>query len=163
MKLKTLSPEEVAILTPRITDELNLRYFHESAWAWLRLNGYNKAAKYFKEQSISEFNHYKHIVKILVDWNVKVEFPAIEAPFTDFENIIDVLERDYQLKLDLGDKYDADGQAMFALNQMLYRKIFITFIHDMKNLTEEAKRKLVLAQKWVVSDPNLVEFESDIF
>jgi hypothetical protein len=163
MKLQTLSPEEVAIITPRITDELNLRYFHESVWAWCRLNGYNKAAKYFKEQSVSEFNHYKYIVKILVDWNVKVQLPSIDAPFIYFENLIDVLEKDYTLKSELGEKYDSDGQAMFPLNQMLYRKIFITFIHDMKNLTEESKRKLVLAQKWVISDPTLVEFESDNF
>ena len=79
MKYQTLEPREVAILLPRISDEQNARYFYESAWAWCRLNGYKKASKWFKAQACGITNHYEAIVKILVDWNVKVQLPAIEA------------------------------------------------------------------------------------
>ena len=81
----------------------------------------------------------------------------------DFESLLDILERAYSLEIDLMNKYNTDGIEMFSLNQMLYRKIFITFLHDQKNDSEEAKRRLDAASKWLASDPNLKDFEEQTF
>jgi ferritin len=163
IKFQSLTTQEVGIIMPRMTDELNARYFYESAWAWCRLNGYMKAAKWFKKQAKDESGHYKMLVKILVDWNVPVILPAIAAPIFDFGSLLDILEKAYIIEYDLGFKYNADAITMFPINQMLYRKLFITFIHIQKNETEDRKRMLENAYKWIVNDPNLMEFEENIF
>ena len=163
MKYQTLTPDEVAIIMPRITDEQNARYFYEAGYAWARLTGYNKVAKWCKKQAEEEAKHYKWLVKILVDWNVKVELPAIAAPQSEFENLLDFLEQAYALENQVGLNYNSDAIALFPLNQMLYRKFIITFVHIQKNETEDRKRKLESAYKWIVSDPNLMEFEENNF
>jgi ferritin len=154
-----VTPEQVAIIMPRISDELKARYFYEATWAWCRRNGYKKAAKFFKEQSKEESDHYKWLVKILVDWEIDIRLPAIEAPFQEFESLLDILEQAYEMEYNIGIAYNNDALKMMNLNQMLYRKLFITFVHIQKNETEEAKNRLILAQKWLPSDPNLMDFE----
>jgi ferritin len=163
MKFQTLTPEEVAIILPRITDEQNARYLYEAGFAWARLNGYNKVAKWCKKQAKEEACHYNWLVKMLVDWNVKVELPTIQAPKSDFENLTDFLEQIYTMEYTVGENYNNDAIALFPLNQMLYRKFLVTFVHIQKNEVEDRKRKLDAAYKWIISDPNLMEFEENNF
>jgi ferritin len=159
--LQTLEPNEVAIIMPRVQDELNARYFHESAAAWCRTNGYKKAAKYYANEALQEDSHYKKWTNYLSDWNVKINLPAIPQPPV-FESLIDVLEKQYQIEYDLNEAYELDAINMFPLCQTCF-KLIQEFVQIQNDSVIESNNLVTQAYNYIVTDHNLVLFEENNF
>lgn len=108
-----LSGESVKLLTQRIGDEYTAHYFYNSAANWCAGAGYKKAAAFFTIETANELAHAQKLQKYLVDWNVLPVIPKVET-HVDFGNLPEIIERAYELELDLYKKYIADSQVLFT-------------------------------------------------
>ena len=161
IQLKTLEPNEVLIIMPRVLDELNARYFYESATAWCRRNGYDNAAKYYANEAVQENEHYTKWINFLSDWNVNITFPVINQP-PIFDSLLDILEKQYEIEFALGEAYEADAISMFPFCQTVY-KLIQDYVQIQNDSVIESNNLVTKAYKYLETDPNLVLFESENF
>jgi ferritin len=111
----TLSDVVVNTLNARIGDEYTAHYFYNSAYNWCLDKNYQNAAAFFAAESMTELAHAQKIQKYLVDWNCAPILPQVETNFK-FSTLADIVEKSYQLELDLFNKYIKDSQAIFAID-----------------------------------------------
>ena len=108
-----LSPDVTKMLIERIGDEYTAHYFYNSAANWCAGAGYLKAAVFFTTETANELTHAQKLQKYLVNWNVLPVIPKVET-HVDFGNLPEIIERAYELELDLYKKYIADSQVLFT-------------------------------------------------
>lgn len=161
ISLQTLEPNEVAIIMPRIKDEIAARYTYEAAVAFCNSNGYEKASKYFANESTQENEHYKKWIQFLSDWNVKIEFPIIDTPPV-FDSFIEILEFAYMMEYALLESYESDAVKMFPLCQAAY-KLIQEYVQIQNDAVIEYNNLLTKAYNYMDIDPKLVLFESENF
>ena len=110
---KTLAPDTVSKLTDRLKDEYGAHYFYRTAHNWCAGEGYLKAAEFFKKEADNELEHAEGIQKFLVDWNVIPSMPSIKANI-NFTNLIDIVNKAYQIEYALFEAYIKDSKELFA-------------------------------------------------
>jgi len=159
--LQTLEPNEIAIIMPRVQDELNARYFYEAAVAFCRTNGYDNAAKYYANEAAQENEHYQKWINFLADWNVNIDFPVIPVP-PKFTSLLDIIEQTYGIEYALGEAYEQDAVNVFPICQTIY-KLMQEFVQIQNDSVIEANNIATKAYKYQSIDPNLVLFESEVF
>ena len=113
LKPHILSGETVKMLTERLGDEYSAHYFYNSAANWCAGVGYQKAAKFFAAESMSELEHAQKLQKYLVDWNVTPVIPKVET-HNDFATLVDIIEGAYKIEYELYQEYLADSKALFT-------------------------------------------------
>ena len=82
----TLNDAVVKLLNERLGDEYAAHYFYNSAANWCAGVGYQKAAKFFADEAVSELGHALKLQKYLVDWNCTPTIPTVPT-FADFGNL----------------------------------------------------------------------------
>jgi len=117
-KPNTLSQDIVDLLLARLSDEFTAFYHYRSASNWCQGKGYTKAAEYFKKESEDELKHAKGIEDFLTDWNVIVDLPTIQEPMVDFINIIDIIEKSYDLEYNLYKAYNEISTEIFTTGDL---------------------------------------------
>jgi len=110
---KTLEASSVSKLNERLKDEYGAHYFYRNAHNWCAGEGYLKAAAFFAGEADNELEHAEGIQKYLVDWNVIPTLPAIKANIT-FTNLIDIVNKAYQIEYALYEAYLKDSKELFA-------------------------------------------------
>jgi ferritin len=113
---ETLNQNTINSLLIRLKDEFTAYYFYRSASNWCKNVGFFKASEYFAKESEDELKHAKGIENFLVDWNVDVNLPPIDSPQSKFLNLVDVIEKAYNLEYSLHLGYD------FTSEEILTRK-----------------------------------------
>ena len=111
----SLSDAVVNSLNARIGDEYTAHYFYNAAYNWCSDKNYQNAAAFFAAESMAELEHGQKIQKYLVDWNCTPVIPQVETNFS-FQSLADIVEKAYQLELDLFNKYMKDSQSIFAID-----------------------------------------------
>jgi hypothetical protein len=131
MKPNTLNQNTIDALLVRLKDEFTAYYFYRSASNWCNNVGYKRAGEFFANESADELVHAKKIENFLVDWNVDVTLPIIQTPQSVFLNLVDVIEKAYQLEYNLYLGYD------FTSEEVIMRKEhntygFLQFFRDVQ-------------------------------
>ena len=121
MKPNSINQATIDALLVRLKDEFTAYYFYRSASNWCKNVGFVKASEYFAAESEDELVHAKKIENFLVDWNVDVKLPYIETPQSSFLNLVDVIEKAYQLEYNLYLGYD------FTSEEVMERKEHTTY------------------------------------
>jgi len=116
-KPETLNQNTVNALLTRLNDEFKAYYFYRSASNWCKNVGFFKASEYFAKESADELEHAKGIENYLVDWNVDVLLPTIGQPDSTYVNLVDVIERAYQLEYSLYQGYEITSQEIISRNE----------------------------------------------
>lgn len=101
-----LSKDIVDMLLPRLQDEYNAFYLYRAASNWCQNVGFVKAAAYFKAESDDELTHARGIEDFLTLWNVIPELPNVDKPELEFNGLVNVIEKAYQIELDLYEAYE---------------------------------------------------------
>jgi ferritin len=109
---KSLSSEVSKMLIERIGDEYTAHYFYRNASNWCEDKAYKKAAAYFKAEAENELTHAEKIQNYLVSWNVMPIIPSVKM-VPVFSNLIDVINKAYQLEYDLFTKYNLNSAQIF--------------------------------------------------
>lgn len=110
---KTLADTSISRLNERLKDEYGAHYFYRNAHNWCAGEGYLKAAAFFAEEADAELKHAEGIQKFLVDWNVIPTMPSIKANI-EFSNLIDIVNKAYQIEYALFEAYIKDSKELFA-------------------------------------------------
>jgi ferritin len=118
LKPVQLPKEVVSELTPRIGDEHKAFYFYKAAANWCFEKGYNKAGKFFQEESADELSHAEILEKFIRDWNVIPELDPIKAPPVEFEDLVDILEQAYEMEYKLYEDYEDSSKAVFKIGDL---------------------------------------------
>jgi ferritin len=118
LKPVQLPKEVVSELTPRIGDEHKAFYFYKAAANWCFEKGYNKAGKFFQEESADELSHAEILEKFIRDWNVIPELDPIKAPSVEFEDLVDILEQAYEMEYKLYEDYEDSSKAVFKIGDL---------------------------------------------
>jgi ferritin len=117
-KPEMLSQEVVDLLLPRLQDEFNAFYFYRSATNWCQNKGYFKAAKFFKAESDDELSHAKKIEDYIVDWNMTPNLPNIAKPVLEFSDIVDIIEKAYDMEFALYEGYEDTSMKIFKTGDL---------------------------------------------
>jgi ferritin len=110
---KTLEPSSVSKLNDRLKDEYGAHYFYRNAHNWCAGEGYLKAAAFFAAEADTELEHAEGIQKFLVDWNVIPTMPTVKVNI-NFTNLIDIVNKAYQIEYALFEAYIKDSKELFA-------------------------------------------------
>ena len=110
---RTLADTSISRLNERLKDEYGAHYFYRNAHNWCAGEGYLKAAAFFAEEADAELKHAEGIQKFLVDWNVIPTMPSIKGNVT-FTNLIDIVNKAYQIEYALFEAYIKDSKELFA-------------------------------------------------
>jgi ferritin len=111
----TLSDVVVNTLNARIGDEYTAHYFYNAAHNWCADKNYKNATAFFAGETASELEHAQKLQKYLLDWNCIPTIPKAETNFK-FTSLPDIVEKAYQLELDLFNKYVKDSQSIFGID-----------------------------------------------
>lgn len=111
----TLSDAVVNVINARIGDEYKAHHFYNAAYNWCADANYKNAAAFFAAESMAELKHAQKLQKYLIDWNCIPSIPSIEIYFK-FESLPDIVEKAYQLELELFNEYIKDSQNIFAID-----------------------------------------------
>jgi len=131
LKPNTISQQTVNDLLIRLNDEFTAYYFYRSASNWCNNVGYKKAGEYFANESADELVHAKNIENFLVDWNVDIILPTINTSQSIFLNLVDVIEKAYNLEYNLYKGYDdTSDKAMQRKEHTTYG--FLQFFRDVQ-------------------------------
>jgi ferritin len=109
----TLNPQTVKLLIERIGDEYTAHYFYRNAANWCQDKAYKKAAAFFAQEATNELGHAEQVQKYLVDWNVMPFIPKVEM-VPSFTNLIDIINKAYDLEYDLFQKYNTTSATVFS-------------------------------------------------
>lgn len=108
----TLDPEVVTRLNQRLGDEYTAHYFYRNASNWCTDKAYNKAAAFFAQEAANELTHAEMLQAYMVGWNVMPTIPPISMD-NEFENLIDIVNKAYELEFNLLISYNRDSAAIF--------------------------------------------------
>jgi ferritin len=108
----TLSPEVVRMLIERLGDEYTAHYFYRNACNWCTDKNYKNAAAYFAEEAKSELKHSRLLQDYMTAWNVMPVIPPVKM-VPQFENLIDIVNKAYDLEYNLFLAYNENSTAVF--------------------------------------------------
>jgi len=108
----TLDPQVVMLLMERLKDEYTAHYFYRNATNWCKDKAYNKATAFFEAEAASELTHAEKIQQYLVGWNVLPVIAPIKS-IPSYANLIDVINKAYDMELNLLLAYNSNSQAIF--------------------------------------------------
>ena len=164
MKPNSLNKNTIDALLVRLKDEFTAYYFYRSASNWCNNVGFKKAGEYFANESADELVHAKKIENFLVDWNVDVILPAINTPQSTFLNLVDVIEKAYNLEYNLYLGYE------FTSDEIISRKEhttygFLQFFRDIQLKSVAEYSDMLNLLEWVdIRDKfKLIELQDELF
>ena len=130
MQIKSLEKNVISILNDRLGDEFAAERFYIAAYNWCKLNGFDKAAEYYKGEASTERSHQHLIMSHLTGWNSNPVLPTVDASPT-FSSIGDILERAYKMEYDL---YLAYEKSMTKIDDKDYAcKVFLMPFLEIQN------------------------------
>jgi len=158
----TLEPQVVMLLMERLKDEYTAHYFYRNAANWCKDKAYNNAAAYFEAEAASELTHAEKLQKYLVDWNVLPVIAPIKS-IPNFANLIDIINKAYDMELGLLMSYNSNSQTIFSMCLSTF-----DFLQDLRKIQTESVAEysdlLNAAQLVNVSNPfEVLYFENEYF
>lgn len=157
-----LGADIVAMLMPRLKDELTAMYTYRSIANWCENVGYLKAAEFFTNESEDESKHAKIIEKYLTDWNVIYKLPEIESPKETFTTLADAISNAYKMEYDLYENYDETSQKMFSKDLCTFN-FLNQFLKIQVEAVAEYSTKLNMLQGVEPTKFNLLMLEKKLF
>lgn len=157
-----LGADIVAMLMPRLKDELTAMYTYRSISNWCENVGYLKAAEFFAKESADESEHAKKIEKYLTDWNVMYKLPAIESPRESFTSLVDTVDVAYKMEYDLYESYEETNQKMFSKDLCTFN-FLNQFLKIQTEAVAEYSTKLNMLQGVEPTKFNLLMLEKKLF
>lgn len=127
---KKLPEQIISVLTERIGDEYTAYYFYRNAANWCKDKNYKKAASFFESEASGELEHSKGIQDYLTQWNIFPIVPQVETSH-QFESLVDIINKAYQLEYNLLMKYSKDQQSFLGVHPATFN--FIQKYVDIQN------------------------------
>ncbi len=157
-----LGNDIVAMLMPRLKDELTAMYTYRSIANWCENVGYLKAAEFFAKESEDEGKHAKIIEKYLTDWNIIFPLPELEEPKKDFKSLLEAIEVAYNLEYQLYEDYEETSRKIFQKDLCTFN-FLNQFCKIQTEAVAEYSTKLNMLQGVEPTKFNLLMLEKKLF
>jgi len=152
--MKFINEEAIALLNYRIQQEQYTSKVYEQMSLFLQNESYLQSAKAWKKFSEEELEHANLAKEYLMSFNVMPELMTIEEPMNDFKDLVDIIQKTYDLEVktteqvkDLSDKaFELKDWSLFSLSQK-YTEIQIEGMDEANTLMDLSKMttdKLIL-------------------
>lgn len=123
--MKFINEEAIALLNYRIQQEQYTSKVYEQMSLFLQNESYLQSAKVWKKFSEEELEHANLAKEYLMSFNVMPELMTIEEPMNDFKDLVDIIQKTYDLEVktteqvkDLSDKaFELKDWSLFSLSQ----------------------------------------------
>jgi ferritin len=123
--MKFITQEVVDLLNYRIQQEQYSSKVYEQMSLFLQNESYINSAKVWKKFSEEELEHAEIAKKYLMSFNVMPELMTIEEPMNDFIDLVDIIQKTYDLEVKvteqvkvLSDKaFELKDWSLFSLSQ----------------------------------------------
>jgi len=159
-----LNDRSVSLLLSLLQSEFKAFYFYRAAENWCKNAGFNKTAAYFAKESITELDHAKSIEAYLVDWNVNPTLPGIESPQTNFINLVDIIERAYNLEFGLFGDYTSASDDVFSRKDLATFAVIQSKVQTQVDSVKEYSDMLNVLQGVDIRDKfQLLMIEENLF
>lgn len=113
VKPKQLKPEVVGALSRRLMDEQRASLFYNLASNWCSIKGYEGGKKYFAKEAMEEQEHFQELSNYVTSMNSTPIITPIVVNET-FESLCDVIEKAYEIEVQLLDSYNADSKSFMT-------------------------------------------------
>ena len=139
-----LNPEVVQLLNQRLGDEYTAHYFYRNAANWCKDKAYFKAAAYFEAEAASELTHAEKLQNYLTDWNIVPFIPPVKM-VPSFSNLIDIVNKAYELEFNLLGAYNVNSAQVFTTDLTTFdflqqlRQIQMTSVAEYSDLLNAAQ------------------------
>jgi ferritin len=157
-----LGNDIVAMLMPRLKDELTAMYTYRSIANWCENVGYLKAAEFFAKESEDEGKHAKIIEKYLTDWNIIFPLPELGEPKKDFKSLLEAIEVAYNLEYQLYEDYEETSRKIFPKDLCTFN-FLNQFLKIQTEAVAEYSTKLNMLQGVEPTKFNLLMLEKKLF
>jgi ferritin len=158
----TLTQEIEKALNERLGDEYTAYYFYRNAANWCKNVNYKKAAEFFNAEAESELEHAQGIQDYLIQWNLTPQIPQVPT-FYKIENLIEVIDKAYDLEYNLLQKYAENQKEFLVLDPATFN--FVQKYVDIQNDAVSEYSDLLNALQLVNSENKfeLLYFENTYF
>lgn len=158
-----LSDAMVAILMPRLQDEMNASYLYRAASNWCKDKGFFKAAAYFAKESADELTHAKKLEDYMIDWNVNPILPPIPSP-APFTSLAEIIEKAYGIEYALYQEYENTSKMAFDVNELCVFDLLQDFRTKQKNSVAEYSDMINMLEGVNVGDKfQMLMLEEELF
>jgi len=127
---RTLPEEIESLLNTRLGDEYTAYYFYRNAANWCKNANYKKATAFFEAELAGELEHAEGIQNYLTQWNLIPRIPGAPT-FFQFESLVDIINKAYELEYGLLEKYSKDQKMLDAFHPATFN--FIQKYVDIQN------------------------------
>jgi ferritin len=152
--MKFINKDTIDLLNYRIQQEQYTSKVYEQMSLFLQNESYLQSAKVWKKFSEEELEHAEIAKKYLMSFNVMPELMTIEEPMNDFIDLVDIIQKTYDLEVktteqvkDLSDKaFELKDWSLFSLSQE-FTKLQIQGMDEANTLMDLSKMttdKLIL-------------------
>ena len=141
-----LNNQSVSLLLSAIKEEFSAFYFYRSCQNWCANVGFKLFAAYFEKESIAELQHVKDLEQYLVDWNIDVALPQIDAPESKFLNLVDIIEKAYDKEFKLLTLYTDTANNCLQRNDQATYKVLQAKIQTQVDSVKEYSDMLNMLQ-----------------
>ncbi len=90
-------------MTDALNQQINLEFFSSNLYlqmsSWCETNGYSGSAAFLKEHAAEELEHMHRLFKYVNEAGGMSILGAIEAPATEYKDIIDIFTQTYEHEL----------------------------------------------------------------
>ena len=94
-----LKPEIAKLLNDQVNAEFTASNIYLQLSAWCESAGLDGSAKFFREHSLEEREHMDKVFDYMAECGLPITIGAIEAPPTEYGNLMDVINAAYQHEL----------------------------------------------------------------
>lgn len=159
---KKLNPGVVALLNQRLEDEYTAHYFYRNAANWCADKAYKKAAAFFAVEAETELQHAKLLQDFMVSWNVLPFIPPVKF-LPAFENLIDIVNKAYEMEYNLFIAYNNDSLEVFTTDLATFD--FLQQLRQVQNTSVAEYADLLNAAQLVNVSNNfeILYFENQYF
>jgi len=91
-----LKPEMIADLNAQITAEMYASNLYLQMSAWCETHGLSGAAAFFRQHVPEELEHRDRFIDYLIECDAAVIVGAVDAPPTEFKNLVDVIQKAFE-------------------------------------------------------------------
>lgn len=136
-----------SLLTAQIGNEFSASQQYIAIAAWFDNHDLPQLARHFYRQSVEERNHAMMLVQYRLDRDLGVVIPGVEAPKTDFENVVEpialALAQEKQVTSQIEALFRAaraDGDAIGEQAMLWFLKEQVEEVASMSTLVTVAER-----------------------
>jgi len=144
-----LKPEMITDLNKQVTAEMYASNLYLQMSAWCETHGLSGAGAFFRQHVPEELAHRDKLIDYLIECDATVVIGAVDAPPTEFKNLVDVINKAFEHELKVTQMINALAEKAMDLKDYNTFNMLQYFISEQRE--EEGLFRGILDQVKLVA------------